>query len=531
MLPLSDQTVGKLFRQTAAQYPQRDAVRHRDAVWNYRQLEQETQRAATALIAMGVHPGDKVALQAEIEPETVAVFYAIQMIGAVAAMLNTSLSAPEVCARLTLTESAYLLVGCSYKGAAAEEMLTAVCSSYPLKGCAVIASARSTLYPPLLGKADPSLLSEVRRLEEAVEPQQTALILFTSGSSSLPKAVRSSHYARVNSGRLQAEDMRATRDDKFCVAMPMFHCFCISVNLMSALSVGACLCIPEDRHTASILHTIESCGCTVLSSVPAMFKALISREDFSSEAVRTLRTGFIGGSSYPPELFVQIERALGFRLLSSLGQTECTAGLTVCDYDAPLDVRSHTVGHFMSHVEGKIADLKTGKALPTGQLGEICVRGYLVMQGYYNCPEANAAVMDSDGWLHTGDIGCLNADGNITLAGRLKELIIRGGENISPGEIETALADLPQIRQCKVVGVPDEHFGEEVCACLCLHKGQTLTEPEIRSHLKTRLAYYKIPRYFLYLDELPQTDTGKIRIADTARLAAQRLGLKIEEKK
>ena len=530
MLPLSDQTVGELLRQTAAQYPQRDAIWHRSAVWSYRQLEQETQRAATALLAMGIGPGDKVAMLAEVEPDAVSVYYAIQMIGAIAVMLNTSLSAEEICARLTLTETPYLLVGCSYKGGSAEETLLGVQSKYALRGCAVIASARSQRYPSLRSYEDPGLLSEVSRLEKAVTAQQTAVILFTSGSSSLPKAVMSSHASRVNGGRLQAEDMRATFEDKFCVAMPMFHCFCISVNLMSALAVGACLCIPADRHTESIISTISACGCTILSCVPAMFKALISRQDFSAESVRTLRTGIIGGSSYPPELFVRIEKALGMRLLSSLGQTECTAGLTICDYDAPLDIRSRTVGHFMSHVEGKIVDLKTGEALPAGKVGEICVRGYLLMQGYYNCPEANRTILDADGFLHTGDIGSLDEAGNITLAGRLKELIIRGGENISPCEIETALSSLPQIRQCKVVGVPDEHYGEEVCACLCLHEGQTLTEAEIRDHLKTRLAYYKIPRYFLYLDALPQTATGKIRITETAELAARQLGLTIGKK-
>ena len=525
MLPLSDLTVGGLLRQTAARYPERDAVWSPEGVWSYEELERETERAATALVAMGVRPGDRVGVLAEIEPETVAAYYAIQLIGAVAVMLNTSLSPSEVSARLELTESAWFLVGCSHKGAAVDELLSQVPERYPMKGCAVVASAASSLCAPLLDHADPERMDDVRRMESEVSCRQTAVILFTSGSSSLPKAVMSSHHARVNGGRLQADDLRATCEDRFCAALPMFHCFCISVDLMAALAVGGCLCIPADRHTGNILACIRDGRCTVLSSVPAMYKALISRGDLTPEAVSTLRTGIIGGSSYPPELFERIERELGMRLLSSLGQTETTAGLTICDYDAPLEVRSHTIGHFMAHVEGKIADLHTGEALPAGQPGEICVRGYLVMQGYCRCPEAQSAAIDAEGWLHTGDLGTLREDGNITLSGRLKELIIRGGENISPGEIEAALSDLPQLRQYKVVGVPDEHFGEEVCACLSLQEGQTITEEALREHLKARLAYYKVPRYFLFLDELPTTATGKIRLGDTKKLAAERLGL------
>lgn len=526
MLPLSDLTVGALLHQTAARHPHRDAVWYHDAVWSYRMLEQQVERTATALLNLGICPGDRIALLGEIEPPVLAAYYAIQLIGGVAVMLNTSLSIEEICARLELTSAQYLLVGRGHKsGHTAPQVLDAVQSSYPLKGCALV-TGESCNDPLLTDFADFSLLDQVHRLEAAVTSQQTAVILFTSGSSSLPKAVMSSHYSRVNSGLFQAEDLHADHTDKFCVAMPMFHCFCISVNLMAALAVGGCLCIPEDRHTGSILYTIRTCGCTILSSVPTMYKALINRKGFDPLDVSTLRTGVIGGSMYPPELFEQIEQRIGFRLLSSLGQTEATAGLTICDYDAPLAIRSHTVGHFMSHVTGKIADLQTGAPLPVGQVGEICVKGYLVMQGYCNRPDATTQAIDLEGWLHTGDLGRLDEDGNITLSGRLKELIIRGGENISPCEIETALASLPQIRLCKVVGVPDDHYGEEVCACLCLHKDQTLTEQQLRNHLRQKLAYYKVPRYFLFLDELPQTATGKIRLADTAALAAERLGLK-----
>ena len=313
-------------------------------------------------------------------------------------------------------------------------------------------------------------------MERAVTPSDTAAILFTSGSISAPKGVMSSHYSRVNSGIQQADDLRATSEDRFCITMPVFHCFCISVNLMASVASGACLCIPKDRHIQSILDTVEKCRCTVLSSVPTMYHAMLSRNKMEGRDISSLRIGFIGGANYPPESFIRIEQAIGpqFTLMSSLGQTECTAGITTSSVDDSIEVRSVTVGHFMSHVEGRIADIHTGETLPLGQKGEICARGYTNMQGYYGRPDLTAETIDAEGWVHTGDLGILDENGNVTLAGRLKELIIRGGENISPSEIELALSRMPEAANSKVVGVPDDHYGEEVCACVIPAEGAAL---------------------------------------------------------
>lgn len=528
MVPLQNITVGQLLRQTTARYGEQPAVQYRNATWTYRQMQVEVDECAAAFVAWGVQKGDHVALWAETEPEVLFAFYALQKIGAVAVMLNTSLRQQEVTEQLLLADVRYLCVGKNYKEPGNMLQRCPALRSMMGENRVLTVGRSSASGVPSLGElrkgAEAVWWRDAQTMEAQVTPQDTAVILFTSGSTSRPKAVLSSHYARVNNGIQQAADMHCTCEDRFCVAIPMFHCFCISINLVACLACGGCLCIPRDRHTASILETIESCRCTMLSAVPAMYYALLSKDTFRKERVASLRAGVIGGAHYPPERFVQIERELGFTLLSSLGQTESTAGLTVCQMEDPLELRSRTVGRFMSHVEGRIVDLKTGRPLPPGQPGEICVRGYLTMQGYYKQPELTRQVLQEDGWLHTGDMGVMDEAGYVTLTGRVKELIIRGGENISPAEIETILLGVPQVRDCKVVGVPDRHYGEEICACICVQPGAGLTEHRVRQYLSERLAHYKVPRYVLFWPELPRTSTGKISGGECTRRAAEELG-------
>ena len=526
MLPLENITVGALLRRTAETYAGRDAVWYKGEYWNYAQLDAQVQAAAGRFLAAGIRKGDHVALWGEIEPAALAIFYGLQRIGAIAVMLNTSLGQRELQDRLAASDTRYLCVGQSYKNAGDMGQIGAALGrTMPLAGVWGFGEASPACLPAFaaLPAADSAA---VEAAAAQVDPQDTAVILFTSGSTSVPKAVLSSHYSRVNSGIQQAADMECSCEDRFCVSNPMFHCFCISVNLMAAVAVGGCLCIPRDRHVASITECIETCGCTMLSTVPTLFHAIISKPDFDPKRYATLRTGVIGGAAYAPEEFLRIERELDMLLMSSLGQTETTAGLTICWPDDSEEVRSTTIGHFMNHTEGKIIDIKTGETLPAGKTGEICVRGYLTMQGYYKQPELTAKTLDAEGWVHTGDLGCMDEAGNITLQGRLKELIIRGGENISPVEIEAALGRLDAVDVCKVVGVPDAHYGEQICACIRRRPGMSLTEGEVKQHLRSLLAEFKVPAYVLFFEEFPVTATGKILSKATAQLAAEKLGLK-----
>ncbi|MBQ3326754.1 MAG: AMP-binding protein, partial [Clostridia bacterium] len=278
-------------------------------------------------------------------------------------------------------------------------------------------------------------------------------------------------------------------------------------------------CLPASRHTGDLLTLIQTEHCTVFSTVPALFDAILRREDFEEWDLSSLRTGFIGGSLCPPELFEEIEHRFGYTLLSSLGQTEANAGITTAFPTDPLSERAKTVGHVMDHMELRLAKPGTNDPVEPGGSGEIMIRGYNVMKGYYNDPESTSAVLTEDGWLHTGDMAYLNENGNLVLTGRMKELIIRGGENISPLEIETVLRGDPMVADCKAVGVPDRHYGEEIC--LCVVPGEGCSEEAVLEKLRASLAYYKIPKYFLEVPEIPKTATGKIRSEELREYAIE----------
>lgn len=526
MLPLENLTLAQLIRRTAEKYPQEDAVWFNGCTTSYAELEAQVVECAGHLMSLGVKRGDRVAMLSDPRPYAVVTMYAIEYIGAMAVMLNTSLNIPELLPLIEQTEASLLLLGHSDKG---EGYFAGLFSETELPTCL---KKVVSLYPcggvyPVICDTPAADAAAVRAAAELVTPQDTATILFTSGSTSRPKAVCTSHYSRVNGGIQQSYDLAMTHEDRVLVAMPIFHCFCISVNLFSALAVGACICIPENRRTVNLMNTIESAGCTVVNCVPTMFFAMLSKENFDPKRLKTLRIGMIAGAGYTVEDFERIQHTIGshFTLMSSLGQTECTAGLTVCNIDDDLHVRSTTIGHFMNHVEGKIADMNTGAVLPVGEVGEICVRGYLAMQKYYGDEKETAKTLDAEGWIHTGDLGVLDAEGNITLKGRCKELIIRGGENISPLEIEQALIKHPAVFDCKIIGVPDRHFGEEICAFVIPASGADITADDVREYLRPLVAYFKLPRYVIVKNELPRTHKGAISTAECRKIALEELEL------
>lgn len=526
VVPLEDLTVSQFLRRTAQRFPDRPALEYLGQVWTYRELDDAVDHTARRLLAWGVERGNRVGLWCETEPNTILLLYALPRIGAVAALLNTSLQRAELAELLRRTEVDRLIVTDGYKALAFPALCQGLAGEVPTLQAVLYAGISGGNYGfEALDNLEEVSEEELSQAEDEVTPQDVGFILYTSGTTSIPKAVMSTQYSRVNSGIQQAHDLGASEYDRFCVSVPIFHCFCLSANVMAAASVGACLYLPEGRRTGLILKAVSEGKCTILSSVPTLFHAILCRPDFANWDISSLRTGFIGGSFYPVELFHQINDRFGFTLLSSLGQTEATAGLTAAYLDDSLEIRATTVGHFMDHVEGKVVHIETGANQAAGEPGEICVRGYLVMAGYYGQPEETAKAIDEDGWLHTGDMGYLDEDGNLHLTGRLKELIIRGGENISPAEVEAALGDCCEIRECKAVGVPDRHYGEEVCLCAVLKKGMELDEAELRAELTRRLAPYKVPKYILFFDGLPKTLTGKVRPNELSQLIQQRLDL------
>ena len=512
MLPLRNITVDEAFSEAVSAFPDRPALTFAGRVWSYRDLDADVDFMAKRFLSLGVRKGTHVGVLCEAQPNTILSIFALNRIGAVSVLFNTSLKRAELRTLVRATDVEVLLIGDGYRNVDYRDE----CYGF-LEG---VRGLREILYIGLDGDARgyraledtaPECVSDEELLQHRrnVCPEDGAFILFTSGTTTLPKAVVDTQYKRANMGLQQARDLGYTPEDRVCTAMPVFHCFSLSVNVTATLFSGACLCLPASRHTGDLLTLIQTEHCTVFSTVPALFDAILRREDFEEWDLSSLRTGFIGGSLCPPELFEEIERRFGYTLLSSLGQTEATAGITTAFPTDSLAERARTVGHVMDHLKLRLVSPGTNDPVGPGESGEICIRGYSVMKGYYNDRESTDAVLTEDGWLHTGDMAFLNENGNLVLTGRMKELIIRGGENISPLEIESVLRNDPSIADCKAVGVPDRHYGEEIC--LCVVPGEGYSKEAVLNKLRSALAYYKVPKYILEVEEVPKTATGKIR--------------------
>ena len=529
MKPLLNLTIAQFMERTATRWPGRTALTFKGMRWTYRELDVLTDRIAAGLMAAGVRRGNHVAILSENIPNAVFCFLAIEKAGCVSCMLNTGLKAGELAELMALSNVRFLMIGNSYKGVDFYEESRRIGELYPLEAVFDISGVdgRPCLSLEQLIQMGGEQAQGFRQARDETRPQDDGLILYTSGTTgSSPKAVVSSYYNLVNGGIQKAHSQSLTERDVICCALQLFHIFCIDVNVLSALACGACLAMPDDLHTISILKTIQAEHCTVLSCVPCMYQAMMGRGDFYSFDLSCLRTGIIGGAYCPPETFVRIEQAFGLTLLPGLGQTEATAGIAIAAPTDSLEIRSTTVGRFVDHSNGKIADLESGTALKTGETGEICVKSRLLMTGYYNRPDLTTQAIDRDGWLHTGDLGFLDSGGYLHYVGRIKEIINRGGEKIIPAEVEAVLSRYPGVKECKVIGLPDPYYGEEVCACLVpACEGENLDAGHVRAFLEPRLAHFKLPRHIVTLPALPINTSGKVRRGELRRMAAESLGL------
>ena len=510
-------TVGTMFRETVKRFPEHICVETGSFSHTYGQVDRLTDRIAAALLDLGLEKGSRAGIWCKDSPDFLALYLAMEKVGIVPVLLNTALGGAELNVLLRKADAQLLFFDDGYKGVQFPQVVEAL-------------GLRSARFIPDFLDGLPELTAEretaLRAAEALVRPEDPDAVIFTSGTSGAAKGVLTTHLARANVAYVQAETIALTERDKLCVAIPMYHCFCLTGIVLAALSCGASLYFTPERRTRCLLESVSLHGCTVLSAVPTLFSAMLARPDLASFDLRTMRTGYIGGSLYTPGFFRQVEEAFSCRMAPSLGQTEATAGLTFLSPDAPEEQRCCTVGRFMEGLEGEIRDIRTGKPLPKGETGEICIRGYSVMLGYVNEPERTKETIDPQGWLRTGDLGWLDAEDCLHLTGRLKEIIIRGGENIAPGEIEALLLSDPRVREVKCVAVPDAHYGEEICACVVPQPGSApIRGDELRALAAENLAAYKVPRYVLFLESLPRTPSDKIALAVLKRLAAEKLGL------
>jgi len=508
--PLLDCTIGELLRRTASRFPDRDAVVscHQQRHLTWAQLSDEADRVACGLYALGIRQGDRVGLWSTNCIEWVLMHMGCARAGAALVNVNPAYRSHELQYTLTRSRMKALFLWTHDKRADYASILDRARHGLDL-ALEHTVFFDSPEWPALLDSAS----SAAGHLPAHVLPRDVANIQYTSGTTGLPKGVMLTHHNVVNNGQFLAQGFHYTEHDRICVPVPLFHCYGCVIGTMTALNTGAALIFPnwtfDARATLAAIHQERA---TSVYGVPAMYVAELSLPDFARYDLTSLRTGMMSGAPCPIELMKRVltEMHIG-ELVIAYGQTESSPVVTMSDAADPIEIRVNTVGRAMPQTEIKIVSTSGGATLPTGQQGEVCARGYVVMKGYDAEPEATALAIDRDGWLHTGDLGVMHDDGCIHLTGRSRDIIIRGGENIYPREIEEFLYTHPKISEVQVVGIPNARLGEVVCAWVRLRTNESATEEEIREWCRDQIAYFKIPEYIRFVDEFPATLSGKIQ--------------------
>jgi fatty-acyl-CoA synthase len=365
--------------------------------------------------------------------------------------------------------------------------------------------------------------ADVDAVTETLDADEAINIQYTSGTTGFPKAVVLSHHNILNNAYFTARAMHLDETDRLCVPVPFYHCFGMVLSNLLCLAVGACIVVPAEHfEPLAVLQAVHEERCTALHGVPTMFIGELEHPRFHEFDVSSLRTGIMAGAPCPPELMRRVMDEMHcHEILIGYGETEASPITHLTTRDDSLERRTETVGRNLPHQEVKVVDLHTNQAVPLGEIGEVCFRGYHVMKGYYGDEEATRKTIDDGRWLHSGDLGTMDAEGYVRITGRLKEMIIRGGENIYPAEIEAYIFTHPKVAQVAVFGVPDERMGEEIMAWVQLHVGETMTEDELRAFCRDGMAHFKVPRYVRFVDEFPMTVTGKLQKFRMQEMAAK----------
>jgi len=487
-------------------------------------------QVAKGLMALGVKRGDHIAVWANNLPEWVYTQFGSAMAGAVLVTVNTNFRAYELEYLLEQSDSTTLIL--SHGVREPDEYLRILRRVCPEVNSCEPGRLETQNLPFLknivhLGKNDiPGMFTWSRMLElgsripdaeldqraQSLDPDDVIMMQYTSGTTGYPKGVMLTHRNLIGNARSMAEIMALGPDDTLCIPVPFFHCFGCVIGTMCCTVSGAAMAPVTGFDPKLVLETIEALKCTALHGVPTMFIAELEAMENRGYDTAQLRTGVMAGSTCPVEVMKGVMEKMGARELTIVyGQTESSPGITQTRRDDSLKVCTETVGRALPNVEVKIVDTVTGQTLPPGETGELCSRGYHIMKGYYKMPEKTKEAIDPDGWLHTGDLASMDEHGNCTIQGRLKDMIIRGGENIYPREIEEFLYTHPGIQDVQVVGITDQKYGEEVAAFIRQKNGSSLSAEEIRNFCKDRISFHKIPRYIYFVDEFPTTASGKIQ--------------------
>ncbi len=525
--PLLDETIGANLARTVALHGDRDAlvVRHQDIRWSYRELDEKIEQVARALLARGFTKGDRIGIWSPNHAEWVLVQYATARIGVIMVCINPAYRTHEVQYALNQSGCRGLVAATDFKTSNYVAMVEEVRPDLPDLEQVIFIGTDD--WDELLSAADATSAEELAVVEATLDPDDPINIQYTSGTTGFPKGATLTHKNILNNGYFVAEACGYTEQDRVCIPVPFYHCFGMVMGNLGSTTHGATMVIPAPAFEpeATLLSVAEE-KCTSLYGVPTMFIAELADPSFGNVDLSSLRTGIMAGSPCPIEVMKQaIEQMNMDQVTIAYGMTETSPVSTQTGVDDDIDKRVATVGQVQPHVEVKIIDPETGEIVPRGESGEFCTRGYSVMQGYWNEPEKTAAAIDSDGWMHSGDIATMDGDGYVNIVGRIKDMIIRGGENVYPREIEEFLYGHPKIKDVQVIGVPDAKYGEEVMAWVQTEDGADLSVQEVRDFCDGRIAHYKVPRYVNVTEEFPMTVTGKIQKFKLRDLAIERFNL------
>ncbi len=520
---LSSATVFATLSQTAARWPQLDAAVFVQAGvrWTWAQLLAEVQACAAGLQRLGVRQGDRVGIWAPNRPEWLLTQFATARLGAILVNINPAYRLAELEYALNKAGVSVLVTAASFKTSDYLEMLQALGVGRPhlpqrlphLRQVLRMGSETSEgmlNWDALMAEGRAALAAGHTLPDEAgLHAQQPINIQFTSGTTGSPKGAQLTHHNIVNNAMAVAQCMRLGPADRLCIPVPLYHCFGMVLAVLACTVSGSAMVFPgEGFEPRETLAAVQAERCTALHGVPTMFIAELALPDFSSFDLRSLRTGIMAGAPCPIEVMRQVQADMHMgEVTIAYGMTETSPVSFQSATDDPLDKRVTTVGRILPHLEVKIVD-EQGRTVPVGQTGELCTRGYSVMLGYWDEPERTAEAV-RDGWMHTGDLATLDAQGYCNIVGRVKDMVIRGGENIYPREVEEYLFRHPRVAAVQVFGVPDARYGEELCAWIVLKSGATCSEEDIRAFCRGNIAHYKVPRYIRFVSELPVTVTGK----------------------
>lgn len=540
---LVEKTIGQYLDGIAEVYPDQLAVvvHHQNIRWNYSQYLAHIDSLATGLLKLGIKAGDRVGIWSPNNIEWCLTQFATAKIGAIMVCINPAYRPEEL-------QYALINVGCravicadKFKSSDYLQMLYKlapelnVCEVGKLQAKALPElefvirmgsekSAGMLNFDDLMQDVNVDERALLDSIGKELSPYDAINIQFTSGTTGCPKGATLSHHNILNNGYLLAEAMKFTYQDKLCIPVPLYHCFGMVLGNLVCLAKGAAAIFPgESFEPLTTLQVVENERCTALHGVPTMFIAELEHPDFKNFDLSSLRTGVMAGATCPEEVMRRVQNLMYMKeVLIGYGQTECSPLNHLTEMDSPIEKRVSTVGRALPHTEVKIVN-EFGEVLPINQPGEVCSRGYCIMQCYWNDPEKTAATIDSAGWLHSDDIGQMDEQGYVQIVGRIKDMIIRGGENIYPREIEEKLYTHKDVQDAAVFGVQSDKYGEEVCAWIKIRTGASITEEDIRHFLTEKFAYFKVPRYIKFVDQYPMTVTGKIQKFKMRELMYQEL--------